>query len=252
MDGQRISLDSQGIKITTLYFKPKLKQDKYPAIIIAHGIPSTTLPVEEKGYDILAKELNRINGLNFITIIFNFRGCNGSGGLYSPLGWVQDLKAVLTFLMGLPEIDKEKIILLGFSAGALVSFCFTAKNPEIAALISVACPSDLSIDSSLLKRLTIGIKFAHNNKILRTENPKIIFKQLNEVNPLDFVKKIYPRPLLIVHGEMDELINVDNAHKLYQRAKNPKQLIIIKGAGHKLRQNPKCIKIIKDWILRLW
>ena len=251
MDGQQVILYSNGVEISAYYFKPKLKKDKYPAIIIAHGIPSTPLPVEQKGYDNLAKELTQIGELSFITIIFNFRGCKGSSGLYSPLGWVQDLETILKFLKSFQEVDEDNIILLSFSAGAMVSFYLAAKAP-IKAFISCACPSDLSLDSKLLKRLAVGIKFAHNSKILQSEDPKKIFEQLNLINPLDWVEKIFPRKLLILHGEKDELINVENAYKLYKRAKNPKELIIIKDAGHKLRQNQEAISIIKGWISKLW
>ncbi|MHA1298166.1 MAG: alpha/beta hydrolase [Candidatus Helarchaeota archaeon] len=251
MGFQQVILDSNGIKISAFLFKPKNKKNKYPAIIIAHGIPSTPLPVEEKGYDTLANELKQIENKKYITVIFNFRGCKGSEGYYSPLGWVQDLHTVLDFLKAQPDVDCENIILLGFSAGAMVSYYFTAQAPEIKALISCACPSDLSEGSQLPKRLTVGIKFAHNGKILKAEEPKKIFEQLNQINPLKFAEKIYPRPLFIIHGEEDELINVENAHKLYERAKNPKDLLILKGAGHKLRQNQDCIVAIKNWILKL-
>ena len=60
--------------------------------------------------------------------------------------------------------------------------------------------------------------------------------------------KIAPRPLLLVHGNRDETVDVSHAYKLYARAGEPKQLSIVDGAGHRLRQNDKAMTIITDWL----
>ncbi len=44
-------------------------------------------------------------------------------------------------------------------------------------------------------------------------------------------------PLLLVHGSKDEVVEVRHAYKLYDSAGEPKQIIIVDGAEHRLRQN---------------
>jgi dienelactone hydrolase len=46
------------------------------------------------------------------------------------------------------------------------------------------------------------------------------------------VYQISPRPLLIVHGEKNVFMPIDEAYSLYERAREPKQLLIIPGAKH--------------------
>ncbi len=41
-------------------------------------------------------------------------------------------------------------------------------------------------------------------------------------------------PILIVHGDEDRLVPVDMAYKIYDACNSPKQLMIVKGAGHGL------------------
>ncbi len=60
--------------------------------------------------------------------------------------------------------------------------------------------------------------------------------------------EIAPRPLLLVHGSEDEVVGVTHAHKLYGRAGEPKQIIIIDGAGHRLRQDDRAMAIVIDWL----
>lgn len=44
--------------------------------------------------------------------------------------------------------------------------------------------------------------------------------------------RISPRPLLVVHGERNRLHRLEEAHSLYQHAGEPKQLVVLEGAGH--------------------
>ena len=50
--------------------------------------------------------------------------------------------------------------------------------------------------------------------------------------PIDMVDKISPRPILFIHGEEDAAVEAYHAQELYNRAKEPKELRIIKSAGH--------------------
>lgn len=68
------------------------------------------------------------------------------------------------------------------------------------------------------------------------------------VSPIKHVAEIAPRPLLLVHGSKDELVDVSHAYELYARAGEPKQIIIIDGAGHRLRQNDKAVAIVINWL----
>ncbi len=47
----------------------------------------------------------------------------------------------------------------------------------------------------------------------------------------DLIKNI-SCPVLIVHGDRDMIVNVSHAYNLFELAKEPKKLLILKGAGH--------------------
>lgn len=50
--------------------------------------------------------------------------------------------------------------------------------------------------------------------------------------PWEQVAKIAPRPLLIVHGERNDLYKPDEALRLYEAAHEPKRLHLMTGLGH--------------------
>ena len=50
--------------------------------------------------------------------------------------------------------------------------------------------------------------------------------------PEELVHRIAPTPLLVVHGEDDHLIALDEALRLFEEAGEPKRLLLAKRFGH--------------------
>lgn len=55
---------------------------------------------------------------------------------------------------------------------------------------------------------------------------------LYEFTPEDDVDRIAPRPLLVIHSEEDDAFPFDQVKAMYDRARPPKDLIVVRGAGH--------------------
>ena len=69
-----------------------------------------------------------------------------------------------------------------------------------------------------------------------------------QVSPIDYVSRISPRPLLLVYGSQDEVVAVSHARELYAQAGEPKQLIVVEGAGHRLRQDERAMAAVTRWL----
>ena len=52
------------------------------------------------------------------------------------------------------------------------------------------------------------------------------------VQPVEVVKAIAPRPLLIIHGAADRLIPLRHALDIFAAAADPKELWVVEGVGH--------------------
>ena len=62
---------------------------------------------------------------------------------------------------------------------------------------------------------------------------------------------VAPRPLLIVHGEEDAVLPVNNAETIYQWALEPKEKVIYPGAGHGLREcRDEVFGLLREWLGR--
>ena len=219
-----------------------------PALCICHGIPAAPPDSTDKGYALLAE---RFCQAGFTTLVFNFRGAGKSQGNLDILRWTHDLRAALDFLYGLKEVDKGRICLLGFSGGAAVSVYVAAHDSRVSLVITCACPADFR---SLPQRETPVETIQRLRQIgaIRDKDfPSSIEewqKGFETVSPVNWVDKISPRPLLLVHGDADELIPVEHARRLYQKAGQPKELKIISGAKHKMRLEKAAMDFVVDWL----
>jgi fermentation-respiration switch protein FrsA (DUF1100 family) len=249
MEKRGIRLEVDGIPILgEVYIPTGGATPVYPSLCICHGIPAGR-PADpgDRGYPLLAE---RYCDAGFITAIFNFRGTGASGGNIDLLGWTRDLKAVLDYLYGLKEVNRSFFGVMGFSGGAAVSVYVAAQDLRVTSVITCACPAEfrfLEKTGNLIEHFR-RIKLIRDNDFPPSaEEWRENFKQ---VTPLLWIDQISPRPLLIIHGDQDEVVEVSHAWTLYHRAREPKEIVIVEGGEHKLRLNENAMKIALEWLLR--
>ena len=62
--------------------------------------------------------------------------------------------------------------------------------------------------------------------------------------------EIAPRPLLLVHGELDRRLPPRCSRYVYERAGEPKELVILQGAKHSLRQRREELRaLLREWLV---
>ncbi len=244
-----IALEVDGVIIAGQFYLPADDKAPYPAVCVCHGIPSGKLPDPgDGGYPLLAETICREG---FAVLIFNFRGTGDSGGNFDILGWTRDLKAVIDYLCTLAEVDKACLALLGFSGGAAVSVCVAAEDGRVSSLALCACPAEFTFFTQADEPQAIVDNFRSIGTIRDEISPPSVEEWLagfKQVRPIDYIGRIAPRPLLMVHGNRDETVDVSHAYKLYDRAGQPKQLVIIDSASHRLRQNEKAMAVVISWL----
>lgn len=249
MINKDVSLAAGGIRIEgRLYLPGGGDRQPYPAVCICHGIPSG-IPKEpgEGGYPAFAERICREG---FAVFIFSFRGTGSSGGNLDMAGWMTDLRAAVDYLCALDEIDGGCLTLLGFSAGAAVSVCVASEDSRVSAVIGCACPAEFGFEDPLP---LIG-HFRSIGVIRDTGFPGDAGEWLEgfgAVSPVEHIAGIATRPLLLVHGNLDDVVDVSQAYRLYAAAKKPRHLIVVDGANHRIRHNDRAMAIVIDWLKSL-
>ena len=231
-----------------LYLPHQGVQHPYPTVCICHGIPSGKPDPKDRGYPALAERICR-QGL--AVFIFNFRGTGASGGNLDILGWTKDLERVIEYLGSISDVDQSRLFLLGFSGGAAVAIYVAAHNLCVSSVVACACPAEFTLQNKADNPGGIVEHFRQIGAIRDDNFPRSATEWLDGfemIRPIDRIAKIAPRPLLLVHGDRDEVVAVSHAYRLYDKAGEPRQLIIVEGAGHRLRQNDRAMTIVTDWL----
>jgi dipeptidyl aminopeptidase/acylaminoacyl peptidase len=243
-----ITLEADGNVLAGWLYLPE-GGGKYPAVCLCHGIPSGKPPEPgDGGYPALAETVCREG---FAVMFFNFRGTGDSGGDLDILGWTRDLRAAVDYLYQSPGVDGSRLWLVGFSAGAATSVYVASHDKRVSGVAACACPADFSLildgngGDAYLER------FREMGAIKDAGFPLTVegwLDNFREVTRLHHVAGIAPRPLLLVHGSADETVPVNDARRLYGEAGEPKQLVILEGAGHRLRREPGAVRAVLDWL----
>ena len=242
-----LKVDSLNL-ISQLYLPDKNAQTSLPTVCLCHGIPGKSLEPNDRGYSLLAERICR---QGFAVFIFNFRGAGASGGNFDILGWTGDLKAAIDYLWTLPEVDRSRLSLLGFSGGSAVSVYVASQDKRVSSIVTCACPAEFTFFTEVNEPQSVIDHFRIIGIIRDKDFPLSAQEWLHsftQISPVNYIAGIAPRPLLLVHGNQDETVEVSHAYKLYDRAGKPKQIAIVDGAGHGLRQNDEAITIVINWL----
>jgi len=244
---REIRLHSDGLQLAGELHVPS-EEGQHPALCICHGIPAGPPDPTDRGYTLLAERFCRAG---FVTLIFSFRGAGKSEGNLDLAGWTRDLRAALDHLYGLDRVDRSRLCLLGFSGGAAVSVYTAAHDPRVSSAALCACPADFR---SLREREPTADTIERFRQIGLIRNPGFPpsveewERGFEVVTPVDWIDRISPRPVLLVHGDADELIPLEHAYLLYGKAGEPRELRIIPGAGHKLRIKEPAMAAVLNWL----
>jgi len=218
-----VTFDSGGRRLLGTLFLARGDQPK-PTAVILHGIPGI-----EKNYD-LAHAL-RDSGWN--SLIFHYRGSWGSEGSYVLRTIPDDVRAALDDLGNgrYPQVDPARLMLVGHSLGGWAAVLAAAADTRVRAVAAygaVADPRRLPFTAA-----DAAAEFTPWLQGLTPEGFQAQWQALDvDLVPVEQVRRLASRPLLVLHGRADEVVPVEQAEVLFARAREPRKLVIHPQANH--------------------
>lgn len=213
-------------------------------VIFCHGLFST-----KDGYKITRLSEGIVRA-GFALFTFDFSCVGESDGNMEELSIFQEILDLESAVSFCKEKGFEKLHLFGSSMGALVCLMHAKNNDESIASVSlIAPPLDLrelyekaaSIDN--LETLADDGKTRLDGVMLNNS----FFKEALAIFPKEAAKSISV-PVLIIHGEKDDVVDPENAYRLMRLFKGNRTLIIIGDGDHNLTR-PEDIQIIQRELL---
>jgi fermentation-respiration switch protein FrsA (DUF1100 family) len=150
--------------------------------------------------------------MRVIVLAFDYRGYGRSDGRPNERGLLADARAARRWLAERAGVAEREIVLYGRSLGGGVAVDLAANEGAKALILESTFTSLPSVANDLLP-LSPGMLM---------------------VNRFNSAKKIadYAGPLLIAHGDADELIPLAHGEQLFAAANEPKRFVRIAGGDH--------------------
>lgn len=236
MDGQKLVGD--------LHLPDEFKPP-FPCVVLSHGYMSNRSGEKhvQMGY--------RFPLQGIAVLRFDHRGAiNGeSSGKFEDTtltGRVADLAAALGYLKRVKEIDGSRIGLLGSSMGGMTILALP-ENQSIKAIVLLSTPTAFP-PMNAEDRESLA-KLGYYQYPDGTGIKKAFFDDLTRYDLREEVKKVHC-PLLIVHGDVDEVVPRHQAFMLYQNANQTKQLTLIPVGDHSFSSTETMNEVLAlalDW-----
>jgi len=213
------------------------KSGKFPAVIVIGGLETGKKSVE------IASELAGERDLILMGMDYPYHGKRSFRGWdvlpsipalrKAGLDSVRGVVMMVDYLYQREDVVQEKIVLIGVSLGAPISIVAGGIDERIAAVGALYGGGNIrrmvaSVTGSSIAGWTAGMLLA-------------------PVEPLDYVARISPRPLLMINSPEDEFIPYICTEQLYHKAGEPKKLIPLK-TGHVLPDKTALLKELISYV----
>ncbi len=265
----KASFFSEGHRLDGLLYTPGglAPGDKRAAVVLCAGftyLKSLVMP-----------DLARVlNAAGYIALIFDYRGFGDSEGprwRLLPHEQVGDVRAALTYLAGQPQVDPERLALLGVSLGGSNAIVAGAQDHRATAVVAIEPIGDgerwlrslrphwewLEFEKRLTEDRVRRTETGESMRVdpldiaapdpdsreflesvygeypqMRCDLPLETAEALIEFRPEEQVERLASRPLLLIHGADDRQVAADESRHLFARAGAPRHLEIVPGMGH--------------------
>lgn len=199
------------------------------AVILCHGMES------DKNSEKLVFLAEALAGRGILTLRFDFSYVGESSGKFADItysGEVDDLKAAYALVQ---NHRPGKSAIFGSSMGGTVALLFAAQEPTVAALVTLAAPLHPErFPNRLLSREQRQQWREQGFTIYNGQRLNVaLLEDLERIDVPAAARRI-GCPVLILHGDADEIVPVEEAYELHSCLPNSKRLTIFPAADHRL------------------
>ncbi len=223
---EEISFRNQDGQNLRGWFIPPSPGAKGALLIFVHGLGSNRSD--------LLEQAALLHGHGYGALLFDLRNHGESEGDITTLGYLEaeDVGAAVDYALTRPEVDPQRIGLIGMSMGGATVLRAAARLPQVRAVVAEAAFTSIEDNLAHGVRALTGLPPFPFAPLVAWFGEIEAGMDIRMVRPVDDVDEISPRPLLLVHGDQDPTVPVENSLALFQAAREPKQLYIVPGASH--------------------
>jgi pimeloyl-ACP methyl ester carboxylesterase len=222
---QEVTIKTKNDKKLFGWFIPATSEGRTPGLVLLHGLGancSSLLP--------LAPTLQQA-GFSLLLIDCLNHGQSESEGFSSMVQFSGNLNSAFNWLQKHEKLIPSQISVIGHSLGGAAALLLGSQRSDISSIVSIGSFShSIPMMRSRMEQLHIPY-WPLGWSILRTVQSRI-GASYEEVAPRNTIKAA-GCPVLLIHGDKDLQVPLDNAEEIYEKGMSNKvQLWVLRGGDH--------------------
>lgn len=149
-------------------------------------------------------------------LLYDYRAFGKSKGALSRKGLIEDVTAAFEYVASRKDVDSTKLVSFSHSLGGAKSVVALAMKPV----------------KGLRAVITDGAFASYKEMAQQKAGQVGANLTTNDFSAIDYIDKLAPVPLLIVHGTQDRMVPLGQGEKLFKKAKAPKTFFKIEAGSH--------------------
>ena len=219
---EKVKVDTQdGIQLLGWYHKKDI--DRYKTILFFHGNAGS---LENRIH-----KLNHFKEMDVNFLIIAWRGFSGNKGKPSEKGLYEDGRSAINWLLK-KGVKEENIIIYGESLGTGVATHLSQKRKFAGIILETPFTSMIDAAKKFYPYIPVSLllKDKFNNK--------------------DKIKNVTV-PVLVMHGESDQIVPFFMGKKIYEVANDPKYSYFTKHDNHMMEYDENLVKALNSFLISL-
>jgi dipeptidyl aminopeptidase/acylaminoacyl peptidase len=285
MQSEAAEFYADGVRLAGTFTRAEV-DGEIPAIICVHGYTGrkeTYMPPFVR--DLTAAGFHTLDFYHR-----GFGDSDGIANRIDPEEQVHDILAARIWLAQRAEVDAARIGLMGLSHGGGASIKAAAVDPGIAVIATVGAPGNgerwqrSKRTAAEWDELQETLAEDRITRALTGESKRLPYQQVSPPGPAerdafktmyktedaypdgyplenidlacgfkaeDWVAQISPRPLLLVQGEKDTMVRMEEGEALFANAGQPKDMMLVPGINHAEVYEPRNPQVYTKVVARL-
>jgi fermentation-respiration switch protein FrsA (DUF1100 family) len=146
-------------------------------------------------------------------LLLDYRGFGGNPGAPTEAGLKADARGALNYLLRRPDVDPKRLVYFGESLGSAVAVELAVEHRPAALILR--SPFTSATDVAQAHYWFLPVRW-----LLR-----------DRFSSIDRIADVHA-PVLVIAGDRDGIVPVDQSRRLHAAANDPKSLLVIQGADH--------------------
>lgn len=246
---EAVNIPAAGFNLAATLTRPVSTAERTPAVILLAGVAADERDGVVAGVPLLGQMAGALANAGFFAVRYDKRGSGQSGGRAESAtlrDHADDARVVVRWLADRPDIDRDRIAVLGHNEGAWTAMLVASRERRIAGIVTIASPATTGTEwvleqqrhalekmdmppAELVARIELQTRINEATMTgrgwegipvdMRRQADTPWFQSFLAFDPARVIRDIR-RPVLLVHGELDTEVPVSHVDRLAELAED--------------------------------